>query len=178
MTSYKMKTKNTHTNVLSFAVFILVVIFALFFSSVETTFSQEDDGNYCAPGDTPSPANNYCNDCVYNPDRDCDDGVFDPDIDPDDRTPAPGGDTGVQRPTDFQSFVGLILNIISLLILVIFSLTLVVFIWGIVKNWIIRGADPEGVQEGKKVVMVGITALVIMVSIWGILYLLQRSLFG
>jgi len=89
-----------------------------------------------------------------------------------------GGSMTVTRPTDFQSFVGLIINIISLLILVIFSLTLVVFIWGIVKNWIIRGADPEGVQEGKKVVMVGITALVIMVSIWGILYLLQRSLFG
>lgn len=84
----------------------------------------------------------------------------------------------VTAPKDFKGFVGILTNIISTLIVLIFALTFLVFMWGLIKSWIFGGGDVEKVEEGKKVVITGIIALVIMSSIWGILYMLQVSLFG
>ncbi len=84
----------------------------------------------------------------------------------------------VAPPRDFRGLVSIITNIISTLIIVIFALTFLAFVWGIIKGWIIQGGDPEGVESGKKVVVAGIVAFVVMCSLWGILYLLQNSLFG
>ncbi len=84
----------------------------------------------------------------------------------------------VSAPRDFKGLVAIFTNIISTLILLVFALTFLVFMWGIIKGWIIGGGDVEGVDTGKKVVFTGIIALVIMSSIWGILYLLQSSFFG
>ncbi len=83
----------------------------------------------------------------------------------------------VGAPKDFQGLVGIITNIISTLILLVFALTFLTLMWGIIKSWIIGGGDTEAVESGKKIVLTGIIALVIMSSIWGILYLLQSSLF-
>ncbi len=83
----------------------------------------------------------------------------------------------VAAPRDFKGFVGIITNIISTLVVFIFALTFLVFMWGIIKNWIMGGGDTEGVESGKKIVLTGIIALVVMSSIWGILYLLQTSFF-
>jgi len=84
----------------------------------------------------------------------------------------------VTAPRDFRGLVGIITDIISTLIILIFALTFLVFMWGVIKSWIIGGGDTEGVESGKKVVVTGIIALVVMSSIWGILYLLQTSFFG
>jgi hypothetical protein len=46
-----------------------------------------------------------------------------------------------------------------------------------VDAWIINGGDSEKVEEGKQFVFVGIVALVVMSGIWGILNILQSSLF-
>lgn len=81
-------------------------------------------------------------------------------------------------PTDFKSLVNLIIDFIELLIVLIFALTFVVFMWGIIKEWIIGGSDEEGVKNGKNLVMAGIIAFVVMSSVWGIVYLFQSSLFG
>lgn len=84
----------------------------------------------------------------------------------------------VTPPTDFKSFVGVITNLISILILFVFALTFIVFLWGIIKNWIMKGGDTEGVESGKKIVSTGIIVIVVMFAIWGILYVLQVGLFG
>jgi hypothetical protein len=81
-------------------------------------------------------------------------------------------------PTDFKSLVALFVNLIELLIALIFALTFVVFMWGIVKEWIIGGSDEEGVKNGKNLVIAGVIAFVVMSSIWGIVYFFQSSLFG
>lgn len=83
----------------------------------------------------------------------------------------------VSAPRDFKGLVALITSIIGNLILLIFALTFLAFLWGVVKGWIIHGGDTDGVESGKNVVMTAIIALVVMSSIWGILHLLQRSLF-
>ena len=72
-----------------------------------------------------------------------------------------------------NTFIGLISEAIPLL----FGLTLLIIIWKIVDAWIINGGEESKIEEGKKTIFVGIIALVIMSGIWGILQVLQYSLF-
>jgi len=85
---------------------------------------------------------------------------------------------GASTPTDFKSLVSAIVSIITILIGIIFALTFLVFIWGVVKSWIIGGGDTESVENGKKIVVTGIVALTVMVAIWGILAILKNTFFG
>lgn len=84
----------------------------------------------------------------------------------------------IAPPRDFKGLVGIITNIIGIMVSVIFALTFLVFMWGTIKHWIIGGGDVEGVESGKKIVVTGIFVMVVMFAIWGILYVLQISLFG
>lgn len=84
----------------------------------------------------------------------------------------------VSAPKDFKGLVATITSIIGTLVLLIFALTFLVFMWGVIKGWVINGGDSDGVETGKNVVLTSIIALVVMSSIWGILRLLQMSLFG
>lgn len=85
---------------------------------------------------------------------------------------------GAETPTDFKSFVGLILGIMNTFIYLIFALTILVLIWGILRAWVIGGGDSHKVEDGKKLVLIGIITLVIMTSLWGILQVLQTTLMG
>jgi hypothetical protein len=84
----------------------------------------------------------------------------------------------VQAPTNFSGLVKLIIAIIENLVILIFALTFIAFMWGIVKNWVMKGGGEEGVDNGKKILSAGIIGFVLMVSIWGILSLIQKSIFG
>ena len=85
---------------------------------------------------------------------------------------------GATAPTDFKSFVGLLLNLINLAIPLIFGLTFIVLIWGIVQTWILNGGNEEAISKGKKLVVVGVAAFVLMFGIWGILAILRTTFFG
>lgn len=81
-------------------------------------------------------------------------------------------------PTDFKSLAHIFTGLIQSFITVVFAITFIVVTWGIIKGWVIQGGDSEGVETGKKVVSAGVVALVIMSAIWGIVYILQSSVFG
>lgn len=81
-------------------------------------------------------------------------------------------------PTDLKSFLGLLTGLINLIIPIIFALTIIAISWGVIKAWIMGDASPDDIDQGKKIVFVGVIALTIMFSIWGILRLLQASIFG
>jgi len=93
-------------------------------------------------------------------------------------TPSSFSYAQIAPPRDFKGLVAIITDLISTLILIIFALTFLVFMWGVIKGWIMHGGDAEGVTSGKNVVIVGIIALVVMSGIWGILSILQTSFFG
>jgi hypothetical protein len=59
----------------------------------------------------------------------------------------------------------------------VFAITLLVIVWKVIDAWIIHGGDEAKVEEGKHTAIVGIIALVVMSGIWGILSILQYSLF-
>ncbi len=78
---------------------------------------------------------------------------------------------------NFSDVVNKLLGIIDLIVPLLFGLTLLYIIWGVVDAWIIHGGDEGRVEEGKNTLIVGIIALVVMSGIWGILSILKSSLF-
>ena len=80
-------------------------------------------------------------------------------------------------PKNFSDLVGLLIDLLSLAIPLIFALTLIFIIWKIIDAWVINAGDQTKVDEGKQVALVGVIALVVMSGVWGILELLRNSLF-
>ena len=78
---------------------------------------------------------------------------------------------------NFSALVNAFIGIIMLLIPLIFALTMLLIVWRVIDAWIINGGDESKVEEGKNTILVGILALVVMSGIWGILRILQNSLF-
>lgn len=80
----------------------------------------------------------------------------------------------VNPPCDFASFVTLVLSYLKPLVGIIISLALLTFFWGIVK-YINAGGDEKKLEEGKKVLIYGILALFVIVSVWGLVALVRGS---
>lgn len=79
--------------------------------------------------------------------------------------------------SSFSDLVAKFIEIIALAIPLLFALTSLVIIWKVIDAWIIHGGDQTKIDEGKQTVFVGVIALVVMSGIWGILSILQSSLF-
>lgn len=67
-------------------------------------------------------------------------------------------------------------GLIDTLIAILVALALAVFIWGLVKFIWRLGGDEEEVKEGKKLMVWGIVALFVMLSVWGIVIFMQEAL--
>ncbi len=81
-------------------------------------------------------------------------------------------------PTDLKSLLGNFTGIINILIPLLFALTFLTVMWGIIKAWIMGDATSEDVEKGKRIAFIGIIVLAVMSAIWGILTLLKEGLFG
>lgn len=68
----------------------------------------------------------------------------------------------------FYNLLGNITNLIEMAIPILIGIALIIFFWGLVQY--VR--QPE-IGEGKKVMIAGIVALFLMVSVWGIVRLAQ-----
>lgn len=55
------------------------------------------------------------------------------------------------------------------------STALLVFIWGLVR-FLAKGGDTKATEEGRNIMVWGVLALFVMVSIWGILRFIQGNL--
>jgi len=73
----------------------------------------------------------------------------------------------------FADLVSYFLSILNLVVPAIFALTLIVFIWGLVKGWIINAGTEAGAEEGKRMAIAGIIGLIVMTGMWGIIALAQ-----
>ncbi len=78
------------------------------------------------------------------------------------QTPIPRTDS------TFSDVVNGILDLVNLLIPVVASLALLAFFWGLAK-FIYNAGDVKTHEEGKQLMIWGIIALFVMVSVWGIL---------
>lgn len=82
-----------------------------------------------------------------------------------------------QPPADFKGLVELLLGLIGLIVPLLFTLALLVFLWGITQAWIIGGGDSARVEKGKSIALAGIIGLIVMSAVWGIVALIRASLF-
>ena len=76
-------------------------------------------------------------------------------------------------PTNFPELVNIFFKLIQKIIPLLMATAFLVFFWGVVK-FISKAGDEKAVTEGKKLIIWGLLALFIMISLWGIL----RFLFG
>ncbi len=83
----------------------------------------------------------------------------------------------LNRAQDFTGLVDIFIGFISLIIPLLFAVTFLYIAWGIINAWIIHSDDPTSIEKGKQLAITGVIALVIMSGIWGILKILQNSLF-
>ncbi len=83
----------------------------------------------------------------------------------------------IMNMNSFSDLVVKFIEIISMLVPIVFALTFLVIVWGVIKAWIINAGDENSVAEGKNIAIVGTIGLVFMFGIWGILAILKASIF-
>ncbi len=84
----------------------------------------------------------------------------------------------VSAQTRFQgirTFIVSLSGIISLLLILVASLGLLAFLWGLVK-FIMHAGDVKTHAEGRQFMVWGIIALFVMVSVWGLVRFIQDNL--
>ena len=76
---------------------------------------------------------------------------------------------------DLTGLVGLLGGIVKLLVPIVSTLAILFFFWGLAK-YILNSGDEDKRAEGKDIMIWGILALFVMVTIWGILGFMQKTL--
>lgn len=74
----------------------------------------------------------------------------------------------------FAELVTLITDLIRTLVSVLIGVGLVIFLWGIVK-YIYQSANTKARGYGRDMMVWGLVALFVMVSVWGILGMAQTA---
>ena len=78
----------------------------------------------------------------------------------------------------FAGLVDGIIGYINLLIPLLFSVLFLYLVWRVFENWVLKAGDPSSRDDGKKYAISAVIVFVIMVSAWGIVQMIQTSLFG
>ncbi|MFT7507265.1 MAG: hypothetical protein ACI92I_000408 [Acidimicrobiales bacterium] len=80
---------------------------------------------------------------------------------------------------EVDTFVGnLNIFISSRLVPFVFTLALLVFVYGMYKYFILGGANEADREKGKQLLVWAVMGFVLMVSIWGIVGMLSTGIFG
>jgi hypothetical protein len=77
--------------------------------------------------------------------------------------------------TNITQFVSALGGIVATLLPILIIVALLIFFWGLIK-YIWSANDPAKASEGKSIMIYGVIALFIMVSIWGVVGFLGTAL--
>lgn len=67
-------------------------------------------------------------------------------------------------------------NIVDALILMVGAIAMLVFFWGLAKFIFKVGGDEKAVESGRRLMIWGVIALFVMVSVWGLVRFIQGEL--
>ncbi len=81
-------------------------------------------------------------------------------------------------PTTFKGLVSGLLDLVNIAIPLIFSIVFLYLTWKMFDAWVINGADEKKREEGKQTAIVAVIVFVVMITVWGIVRLIQQSIFG
>ncbi len=79
-------------------------------------------------------------------------------------------------PNNLIDLIRIFTDLIRLIIPVIIGLALLAFFWGLVKFIVNIQGDVKAVKEGKNLMIWGVIAFFVMISVWGILAFFSRGL--
>lgn len=79
-------------------------------------------------------------------------------------------------PRDLTELMWLFVDLLNQAIVVVVALALLFFFWGLA-NFILYASDDKKREEGKNIMIWGIVALFVMISVWGIVAVLQNTFF-
>ena len=72
------------------------------------------------------------------------------------------------------SVLGVFSDLINLAIPVVIALAVLYFFWGLAQ-YVLYSGDEGKKEEGRNIMIYGIIALFVMVSVWGLIGILQRT---
>lgn len=75
---------------------------------------------------------------------------------------------------NLPAVLGLTLNILQSLVIIVIGAALLVFLWGILRFVISK--DDAGKEDGRTYMLWGIIALFVMVSVWGLVFVIRGTL--
>jgi len=84
---------------------------------------------------------------------------------------------GIVSTTPQQGIIGLIVfanTALNDIMILLITAAIVAFFWGMVK-YLMSGANGESRADGLKTIMYSLIAIFVMVSIWGVIHLLQAT---
>lgn len=92
-----------------------------------------------------------------------------------DTTPVGGTGSGVPINTSFfQSLYQSITTILQYVVPIVISLAVIVFIWGVLK-FVMSAGNEDARKEGRNLMIYGIIGIFVMVSVWGLVRVLQSA---
>ena len=78
--------------------------------------------------------------------------------------------------TNFTEALGILQGLLNGLLPVLIALAVIIFLWGVLKY--IRASDnPEQRTEGRELMVYGIIAIFVMVSLWGLVNIIVDTFF-
>jgi len=78
--------------------------------------------------------------------------------------------------TGIKDLITAVGGLINPLIVILVGVALLVFFWGLAKFIFRVGGDEKAVEGGKRLMIWGLIALFIMISVWGIIRFMQNAL--
>ena len=82
-----------------------------------------------------------------------------------------------QPPKTFKEAVYFVLSILEMVIPIILSFTFLFFVWGLAKM-IWHGGNEGKYEDGRRIAFYGVVAFFVMLSVWGIIAVLQNTFLG
>lgn len=79
---------------------------------------------------------------------------------------------------DFKCLVYNVIGYIQQIVVVIFAMSVLVIIWGIFRYIFLAQGDEKQIAESKNIMFWGIVGLFVMVSVWGLVRVVQNTFFG
>lgn len=74
-----------------------------------------------------------------------------------------------------EAYIKDIGRLVQILTVLMAGIALLVFFWGLVK-FITKAGDEAALEEGRRLMLWGVIALFVMVSVWGIILFIQTNL--
>jgi len=82
-----------------------------------------------------------------------------------------GSGAGGLNTARVEALMGSIVDLINfVLVPLLMAIAFIVFLWGVYKYFILGAANEEKRTEGKNFVLYGIIGFVVIISLWGIVY--------